>query len=56
MQDEQQRLKAAIQRTLDDLSDLTTLAEEKYSADIAAIFSGHHTLLDDPGAFRYGLI
>ena len=51
MQDEQQRLKAAIQRTLDDLSDLTALAEEKYSADIAAIFSGHHTLLDDPELF-----
>ncbi|MEB2418659.1 dihydroxyacetone kinase phosphoryl donor subunit DhaM [Citrobacter sp. R-1.5.2] len=51
VQDEQQRLKAAIQRTLDDLSDLTALAEEKYSADIAAIFSGHHTLLDDPELF-----
>lgn len=51
VQNEQQRLKAAIQRTLDDLSDLTALAEEKYSADIAAIFSGHHTLLDDPELF-----
>ena len=47
-QDEQQRLQAAIRHTLDDLNGLTALAEEKYSADIAAIFSGHHTLLDDP--------
>ncbi|MDA8479702.1 dihydroxyacetone kinase phosphoryl donor subunit DhaM [Citrobacter sp. Awk 4] len=46
--DEQQRLHAAIRLTLDDLSALTALAEEKYSADLAAIFSGHHTLLDDP--------
>ncbi|MDC0695058.1 dihydroxyacetone kinase phosphoryl donor subunit DhaM [Klebsiella pasteurii] len=44
---QQLRLKGAIERTLDDLSALTALAEEKYSADIAAIFSGHHTLLDD---------
>ena len=44
---QQLRLKGAIDRTLDDLSALTALAEEKYSADIAAIFSGHHTLLDD---------
>ncbi|WP_368940984.1 dihydroxyacetone kinase phosphoryl donor subunit DhaM [Citrobacter werkmanii] len=48
---EQQRLQAAIQSTLNDLSELTALAEEKYSADIAAIFSGHHTLLDDPELF-----
>ena len=48
MQEEQQQLKVAIRKTLDDLSFLTALAEEKYSADIAAIFSGHHTLLDDP--------
>lgn len=47
VQQEQQRLQAAIRSTLDDLSCLTALAEEKYSADIAAIFSGHHTLLDD---------
>ncbi|MEG0530769.1 dihydroxyacetone kinase phosphoryl donor subunit DhaM [Citrobacter freundii] len=44
---EQQRLQAAIRNTLEDLNCLTALAEEKYSADIAAIFSGHHTLLDD---------
>lgn len=47
VQHEQQRLQAAIHNTLEDLSGLTALAEEKYSADIAAIFSGHHTLLDD---------
>ncbi|MCU6198492.1 dihydroxyacetone kinase subunit DhaM [Citrobacter cronae] len=51
LQAEQQRLQAAIQSTLNDLSELTALAEEKYSADIAAIFSGHHTLLDDPELF-----
>ncbi|MEK6486677.1 dihydroxyacetone kinase phosphoryl donor subunit DhaM [Klebsiella grimontii] len=48
---QQLRLKRAIDRTLDDLSALTALAEEKYSADIAAIFSGHHTLLDDPDLY-----
>lgn len=47
LQIEQQRLRVAIQSTLNDLSELTALAEERYSADIAAIFSGHHTLLDD---------
>ncbi|MBJ8369249.1 dihydroxyacetone kinase phosphoryl donor subunit DhaM [Citrobacter cronae] len=51
LQAEQQRLQAAIQSTLNDLSELTALAEEKYSADIASIFSGHHTLLDDPELF-----
>lgn len=51
LQAEQQRLQAAIQSTLNDLSELTALAEDKYSADIAAIFSGHHTLLDDPELF-----
>lgn len=45
---EQRRLKQAIEQTLADLNALTRLAEERYSADIAAIFSGHHTLLDDP--------
>ena len=50
--DQQQRLlKRAIDRTLDDLSALTTLAKERFSADIAAIFSGHHTLLDDPDLY-----
>lgn len=42
------RLTQAIRQTLDDLNDLARLAEAKYSQDIAAIFSGHHTLLDDP--------
>ena len=51
LQTEQQQLRAAIQSTLNDLNALTALAEEKYSADIAAIFSGHHTLLDDPELF-----
>ncbi|MDU5691834.1 MAG: phosphoenolpyruvate-utilizing N-terminal domain-containing protein, partial [Citrobacter freundii] len=51
-QAEQQRLQTAIQSTLNDLSKLTALAEERYSADIAAIFSGHHTLLDDPELFE----
>ncbi|MBV8042600.1 dihydroxyacetone kinase phosphoryl donor subunit DhaM [Pluralibacter sp.] len=45
---EQQRLQQAIALTLADLSALTALAETKFSEDIAAIFSGHHTLLDDP--------
>ena len=53
LQAEQQRLQAAIQSTLNDLSELTALAEERYSADIAAIFSGHHTLLDDPEPVSY---
>lgn len=38
--EEQQRLQTAIRQTLDDLNALTTLAEEKYSADLAAIFPG----------------
>ncbi|ALR75633.1 dihydroxyacetone kinase phosphoryl donor subunit DhaM [[Enterobacter] lignolyticus] len=45
---EQQRLQQAIALTLADLNALTALAETKFSEDIAAIFSGHHTLLDDP--------
>ncbi len=45
--EEARRLKMAISHTLDDLNSLTQLAAEKYSDDIAAIFSGHHTLLDD---------
>ena len=48
---QQLRLKRAIDRTLEDLSALTTLAEATFSADIAAIFSGHHTLLDDPDLY-----
>ena len=42
------RLQQAIARTLDDLNALTLMAEEKYSSQITAIFSGHHILLDDP--------
>jgi len=45
--EEAKRLKIAIGHTLDDLMHLAQLAAEKYSADIAAIFSGHHVLLDD---------
>ncbi|HEY4469305.1 MAG TPA: dihydroxyacetone kinase phosphoryl donor subunit DhaM [Klebsiella sp.] len=48
---QQLRLKRAIDRTLEDLSALVALAEEKYSAHIAAIFSGHYTLLDDPDLY-----
>jgi hypothetical protein len=48
---QQLRLKRAIDQTLEDLSALTTLAEATFSADIAAIFSGHHTLLDDPDLY-----
>jgi len=49
--DEVRRLQKAINHTLDDLNHLAQLATEKYSADIAAIFSGHHTLLDDAELF-----
>lgn len=48
VEEEIARLEQAIAQTLGDLTVLTRLAEEKYSTDIAAIFSGHHTLLDDP--------
>jgi len=47
-EDELRRLKIAVSRTLDDLAGLTALAAEKYADDIAAIFAGHQTLLDDP--------
>ena len=49
--DEVKRLQKAINQTLDGLNHLAQLAAEKYSADIAAIFSGHHTLLDDAELF-----
>lgn len=49
---EQRNLMRAIELTLDDLNALTVLAEEKYSADIAAIFSGHHMLLDDADLYE----
>ncbi|VDZ83890.1 PTS-dependent dihydroxyacetone kinase, phosphotransferase subunit dhaM [Kluyvera intermedia] len=41
-------MKMAVSHTLDDLLGLAALAAEKYSEDIAAIFFGQHTLLDDP--------
>ncbi|BDH46064.1 protein-lysine deacetylase [Salmonella enterica subsp. enterica serovar Choleraesuis] len=51
-EEESRRLKAAIALTLEDLNQLTALAAEKYSEDIAMIFSGHHILLDDPELLR----
>ncbi|HCT9051450.1 TPA: HPr family phosphocarrier protein [Klebsiella pneumoniae] len=45
------RLRQAIDQTLADLIALTELAENKFHADIAAIFAGHHTLLDDDDLF-----
>ncbi|MBJ3814978.1 dihydroxyacetone kinase subunit DhaM [Shimwellia pseudoproteus] len=44
---ELRRLKMAVSHTLDDLTGLAVLATDRYGEDIAAIFSGHHTLLDD---------
>ena len=46
-EEEMARLRCAVKDTLDDLSDLIRLAEEKFSPEIAAIFAGHQTLLDD---------
>jgi len=48
---EQRRLKQAIDDSLNDLNKLTRLAEQKYPGEIAAIFAGHHTLLDDPDLY-----
>lgn len=48
MEEEQDRLRQAIDFTLLDLMTLTAKAEASGLDDIAAIFSGHHTLLDDP--------
>ncbi|WP_200286646.1 dihydroxyacetone kinase phosphoryl donor subunit DhaM [Pantoea ananatis] len=48
---EERRLQQAIVDTLNDLNALAALAEKKYGASVAAIFSGHHTLLDDPDLF-----
>ncbi|SNY58857.1 dihydroxyacetone kinase phosphoryl donor subunit DhaM [Enterobacter sp. CC120223-11] len=48
---EQSRLKRAIDLTLKDLNVLMALADEKYSADIAAIFSSHHALVGDADLF-----
>ncbi len=47
MEEEQDRLRQAIDFTLLDLMTLTAKAEASGLDDIAAIFSGHHTL-DDP--------
>ncbi|MCH9297062.1 dihydroxyacetone kinase phosphoryl donor subunit DhaM [Pantoea allii] len=49
--DEHRRLQQAIAATLSDLNALATLAEKKYGSSVAAIFSGHHTLLDDDDLF-----
>lgn len=46
--EELSRLRNAINLTLLDLITLTAKAEARGFADLAAIFSGHHTLLDDP--------
>ncbi|AUS65283.1 dihydroxyacetone kinase subunit DhaM [Escherichia albertii] len=48
LKEEQERLRQAIDFTLLDLMTLTTKAEGHRAEDIAAIFSGHRTLLDDP--------
>lgn len=48
MEEEQERLRQAIDFTLLDLMTLTAKAEASGLDDIAAIFSGQHTLLDDP--------
>lgn len=48
VEEEQERLRQAIDFTLLDLMTLTAKAETCGLDDIAAIFSGHHTLLDDP--------
>ncbi len=48
VEEEQERLRQAIDFTLLDLMTLTAKAEASGLDDIAAIFSGHHTLLDDP--------
>lgn len=48
VEEEQDRLRQAIDFTLLDLMTLTAKAEASGLDDIAAIFSGHHTLLDDP--------
>ncbi|EMN3917367.1 dihydroxyacetone kinase subunit DhaM [Citrobacter farmeri] len=48
---EQARLRNALDLTLLDLMTLITRAEENWPGDLAAIFSGHHMLLDDPELF-----
>ncbi len=48
VEEEQERLRRAIDFTLLNLMTLTAKAETSGLDDIAAIFSGHHTLLDDP--------
>ena len=53
MEEEQERLRQAIDLTLLDLMTLTAKAEASGLDDIAAIFSGHHTLLDEYLQARY---
>lgn len=48
---EQARLRNALDLTLLDLMTLLTRMEEHWPGDLAAIFSGHHMLLDDPELF-----
>ncbi len=48
---EQARLRHALDLTLLDLMTLITRMEESWPGDLAAIFSGHHMLLDDPELF-----
>ncbi|HCD7551711.1 TPA: dihydroxyacetone kinase subunit DhaM [Citrobacter farmeri] len=48
---EQARLRNALDLTLLDLMTLITRMEDNCPGDLAAIFSGHHMLLDDPELF-----
>lgn len=48
---EQARLRNALDLTLLDLMTLITRVEDNCPGDLAAIFSGHHMLLDDPELF-----
>lgn len=48
---EQARLRNALDLTLLDLMTLITRVEDNWPGDLAAIFSGHHMLLDDPELF-----
>lgn len=49
--EEQAQLRNAIDLTLLDLVALSTRAETRLSSELAAIFSGHQMLLDDPELF-----
>lgn len=48
---EQSRLRNALDLTLLDLMSLVTRVEASWPGDLAAIFSSHHMLLDDPELF-----